>query len=151
MISPELLRRFSLFGGMPPEMFEEIALFCEEHTFEPDTYLFEQGEAATAVYLVLDGMVDLLIDMDEEGELRDTIETIVAGEMLGWSAMVEPYRYKLSAATTTRAQIIQLDARRLNAFLNEHPHWGLILMKRVAQTIGERLTNMRTRLMSIST
>ncbi|MGQ9908187.1 MAG: cyclic nucleotide-binding domain-containing protein [Candidatus Flexifilum sp.] len=149
MISPELLRRFKLFAGLPPEALAEIAQFCEEEALEADTYLFEQGDEADELYLVLDGAVDLLMDIDSKGESRTEIETVVAGEALGWSALVEPHEYQLSAAAATEVKVILIDAPRLRDYLAAHPDHGYVLMRRVAQMIGERLGHMRTRFISL--
>lgn len=149
MISPELLRRFTLFAGLPPQALAEIAQFCEEEILEADTYLFEQGDDADELYLVLDGTVDLLMDMDSTGETRSELETIVAGEMVGWSGLVEPHEYKLSAAATTDVKVVIVDAIRLREYLSVHSEFGYLLMHRIAQVIGERLGHMRTRFISM--
>jgi CRP-like cAMP-binding protein len=150
MISPELLRRFKLFGGLEHDMFEAIAQFSNELTVESDTYLFEQNDNAEELYLVLKGSVDLLMDMDEEGEVRNEVETVVAGEFVGWSAFIEPHTYKLSAATTEESHLLVVEAEKLRKLLEDNPGAGYKVMTRIAETIGTRLTNMRMRLMSFS-
>lgn len=150
MISPELLRRYAIFGGLPQEVFEAIAQFSDELTLEEDTYLFEQNEPAEEFILVLSGSVDLLMDMDEEGEKRNEIETVVAGEFVGWSAIIEPNVYTLSAATTEESQLIIIDAVKFRELLEANHEWGYLVMQRVAKSMGTRLTNMRMRLMSLS-
>lgn len=149
MISPELLRRFKLFAGLPPEIFTEIAQFCEETSLEPETYLFEQKGTADEVYLILEGTADLLMDMDETGATRTEIETVVVGEVVGWSALVEPHVYQLSAVATSQIKVIVINAVKLRDYLAAKPEWGYLLMMRLAQVIGERLGNMRTRFISM--
>lgn len=149
MISPELLRRYGLFAGLPHDLFESIAQFSDELTLEPDTYLFEQGDSADELYLIMSGSVDLLIDMDDEGRERSEVETVVDGEAVGWSALIEPFEYTMSAAALTKTHVIIIDAVKLREVLEAHPQWGYRVMQRVAKIIGERLTNMRLRLMSL--
>lgn len=150
MISPELLRRYALFGGLPHDAFEAIAQFSDELTLEADTYLFEQSTPAEELILVLTGTVDLLMDMDETGDERKEIETVVAGEFVGWSAIVEPHIYTLSAVTTEDSQLIVIDAAKFRELLEANHEWGYLVMQRFAKMIGMRLTNMRMRLMSFS-
>jgi CRP-like cAMP-binding protein len=150
MISPELLRRFTVFGGLAPEIYEEIAQFSDELTVDSDYYLFEEGDKAERLFLVLEGSVDLLINMNEEGTERNEVETIVTGQFIGWSSMLEPYVYKLSALTTSKSSIVVVDAAQLRDLLAKNPEAGFLVMSRVAKLIGERLTNMRMRLMSFS-
>lgn len=148
MISPELLRRFALLGGLPPEMYEAIAQFSHELTLEIDTYLFEQNRPANEVFLVLDGTVDLLMNMDEKGRHREEVETLVPGEFIGWSALIEPHEYKLSAVTAEDTHLIVIEAVKFLDLLEQNPDWGYLVMQRIAGIIGERLTHMRMRLMS---
>lgn len=149
MISPELLRRFKLFAGLPPEVFADIAQFCEEHILETDTYLFQQKAPAEELYLVLEGTADLLMDMDEKGTSRTEIETVVVGEVVGWSALIEPHVYQLSAVATSHLKVIVIDATKLRDYFSNKPEWGYLLMMRLAQVIGERLGHMRTRFISM--
>ena len=150
MISPELLRRYALFAGLPQELFEAIAQFSDEVILETDTYLFEQNTPAVEAFLVVSGSVDLLIDMDETGEHREEVETLVTGEFIGWSALIQPHIYKLSAVTTEETKIIIIEADQLRALLAAYPAWGYRVMARLAKIIGTRLMHMRTRLMSFN-
>ncbi len=149
MISPELLRRFRLFAGLPPEVFADIAQFCEETVLETDTYLFEQKAPADELYLILEGAADLLMDMDENGQERTEIETVVVGEVIGWSSIVEPHVYQLSAVAASHLKVIVVNATKLREYLSDKPEWGYLLMMHLAQVIGERLGNMRTRFVSM--
>lgn len=150
MVSPELLRRYALLGGLPHQVFDEVAQFCQELELEADMYLFEQGDKADKLYLIVNGAVDLLIDMDEEGEKRSEVETVVVGEFVGWSGIIAPHTYKLSAVTITKSHLIEIDAALFRAYLEDHPEWGYQIMVGVAKIIADRLTNMRMRLMSFA-
>jgi len=150
VISPEILRRFPIFAGLPPQAFAELAQFGDEDMLTADTLLFEEGEEADKLYLLLEGSVDLLMNLDEKGEKQIEIETLVAGEIVGWSALVEPHIYKASAAASTLVRVAVLDAVKVRAYIAEHPEQGLVMMQRLAQTIGARLNHMRIRLISLA-
>ncbi|MCC6614061.1 MAG: cyclic nucleotide-binding domain-containing protein [Anaerolineae bacterium] len=150
MISPELLRRFPIFAGLPPQAFADLAQMADEDMLTADTLLFQEGEEADELYLLLEGSVDLLMNLDEKGDKQIEIETLVAGEIAGWSALIAPHVYKASAAASTLVRVAVLDAVRLRAYIVAHPEHGLRIMEHLAQTIGDRLNHMRIRLISLA-
>jgi CRP/FNR family transcriptional regulator, cyclic AMP receptor protein len=149
MISPETLRRFAVFAGLDPEVFKELAMLGEEVTLNAGDWLFKDGDAADALYLVLSGAVDLKIALDEAKTKYIDLETVVQGEAMGWSALVEPYEYTLGAAAAADVQLAKLDSVQLRKYLAENPAAGYTFMCRAAQGIAGRLTNMRVRLASM--
>jgi CRP-like cAMP-binding protein len=150
MVSPELLRRFSLFAGLSPEAFKALALMSEEMEFRAEDWVFHEAEMADFLYLLLEGSVALLLNLDERGLRKAEVETVVVGEVLGWSAVVEPYVYKLSALAETDCKLIAIDGHELRELLRNNPGWGYTIMTRMAQTIGVRLNQMRVRLISMA-
>ena len=149
MISPEVLRRFPLFAGLSPTAFRDLALFGEQATYAAGDYIFEEGDDASQLFLIVEGSVDILLNLGDNYEKRTEIETIVAGEVLGWSALVEPHTYKLSAIATSDVTAVALDAVALRAYLAGHCELGYMVLGRVAQIIGDRLHNMRVRMLSL--
>lgn len=149
MISPEVLRRYALFAEFPPEALKDIAMFSEELSLEAHEYLFKEGDTADSLYLMVSGGVDLQIAIPNSGEHYADVETVVPGEILGWSALVEPYIYHMSAVATTSSRLVVVDGAKLKEHLSQHPEWGCKLVLRIAQIIGDRLSRTRLRLMSI--
>ena len=149
MISPEVLRRFTLFAGLDAEVFKSLAMTGEELTVSAGEWLFQEGADAEALYLVLEGTVDLKINVNEAGTEQADLSTLVAGDVMGWSALVEPYVYTLGAVATSEAKVARLDGAQMRALMDEQPEMGYILMHQVAQAIGTRLTNLRVRFVSL--
>ena len=150
MISPETLRRFSLFAGLAPEVFKDLAMLGDEISLKAGEWLFREGDDADALYLVVKGSIDLKIALDQAGQRLEDLETIVEGEALGWSAFVEPYRYTLSAIAATDVRLARLDAKNLRNLMTQNPEIGYNLMCHVAQAIARRLNDLRVRFASIA-
>ena len=150
MISPEQLRRFSLFAGLDPGVFKDLAMISEEVAFGEGEWLFHERDEADAVYLVLSGTVDLKIGLDQEGKRHADLCTLIEGEMVGWSGVVEPFTYGLGCIASSEARLVKMDADRLRELMAQKPEQGLILMSQVAQVIKARLTNLRVRFVSIT-
>jgi CRP/FNR family cyclic AMP-dependent transcriptional regulator len=150
MISPETLRRFSLFAGLAPEMFKDLAMLGNEVSLKTGEWLFREGDEADSLYLVISGSIDLKIALDSSGERQEDLETIVAGEAIGWSTFVEPYQYTLSAVAAADVELVKLDGKNLRNLMTQNPEIGYNLMCHVAQAIAKRLNDLRVRFVSIA-
>ena len=152
MISPELLRRYPLFARQSDEMLKQIAMIAQEKVFDKDAWLFFEGEVAKTLYLIVDGGVDLSMNVGEIGEQRiEKLEPLRNGEVVGWSAVVEPHIYTLGAQTMQDTHLIVFDGVALRKLLDDHPDQGYYFMKELAKVIGQRLLSKCTQLMSMIT
>lgn len=149
MISPEVLRRFSLFAGLDPAVFKDLAMAGEEVSLPEGGVLFAEGDMADALYLIAEGSVELKINMDEAGTRQFGLQTLVEGDVVGWSALVEPYHYTLGAEASSDVRLVRLDADMLHEMMDDDPKLAYTLMHRLAQALGERLTNLRVQFVSL--
>jgi CRP/FNR family cyclic AMP-dependent transcriptional regulator len=148
MISPETLRRFALFAGLEPAKFKNIAMIGEEVQCEEGCWIFREGDEAEYLYLIQSGQVDLKVRLDEAGEKHIDITRLGEGSSIGWSSLIEPYSYTLSAMAASSAILIKIDAGAMIEMMEEDVAMGYVLMKRLAEAIGERLTNLSVQFMS---
>ena len=63
--------------------------------------------------------------------------------MMGWSALVEPYMYTLSAIALADCRLVSLQASAVRDMMERNPEIGYTIMKRLAKSIGARLANLR--------
>ncbi len=61
------------------------------------------------------------------------------GDALGWSSLVGRESYSSSAECLTEARIAKIDKDVLNEIFNRHPDCGMLIFRRLARLIGERL------------
>jgi CRP-like cAMP-binding protein len=149
MISPELLRRFPLFAGLSPALLKEIAFAGEELELKKGDWLFHQNAAADALYLVISGVLEPTIDLSEGDTHYAPLPRLIEGEVAGWSALVEPNLYQFGAMADTNSRVIRLDAARLLDLMGQNPAAGYAIMRKLAQIIGQRLTNLRIQFVSM--
>jgi len=109
-------------------------------------------ENLQTLYLIVDGGVDLSMNVGEIGEQRiEKLEPLRNGEVVGWSAIVEPHIYTLGAQTMQDTHLIVFDGVALRKLLDDHPDQGYYFMKELAKVIGQRLLSKCTQLMSMIT
>ncbi len=59
MISPEILRRYPFFSFLTDAQRKALAMIAEEAACEAGAVIFEEGDPASDLYLLLDGSIDL--------------------------------------------------------------------------------------------
>src|SRR5215831_752310 len=106
----QLLADVPFFSTLAPEHIELIAGCGSNVHFDEDEVLFREGEQADNFYLVRHGVVS--VEMFVPGRTTTTIETIEAGEIIGWSWLFPPYRWHFGEGA--RAGARDLVRRRLH-------------------------------------
>jgi signal-transduction protein with cAMP-binding, CBS, and nucleotidyltransferase domain len=139
-----VLRDVPLFSGLPAGTLELIGGCAWNETFDQDDLLFRQGSPAETFYVVRRGSVALETFVPERGPA--TIETVEAGEVLGWSWLFPPYRAHFDARALTGVGVTAFDGRCLCDL--DHS-LGYELMSRFAQVLIERLVWTRLRLLDV--
>jgi CRP-like cAMP-binding protein len=149
MISPEKLRGLPIFAGLDMETIRSLAMVGEDVTFDKDYWIFHEGENADAFYIILDGSVELKMAIDSRRLRFAEVATLVAGDVLGWSALVDPYIYTMGAVTLTKTKLVKLNGVGVSEILTHAPAVGYTVMTRLAKIIGTRLDSLCTRMVSL--
>ena len=147
MISPETLRRYPYFGGIGEESLKEVAMLADEVTMAAGTTMFNEGDPACYLYLIVRGEVNIQYLLGN-GDLR-TVDTLVGGDLLVWSAMIEPYKTTAVGTTTKETHLVRIDARKLRELCDKDPLLGYRLATQIAKLLAHRLEGARIQLASI--
>ncbi len=98
MTDLDFLRSVEVFNGLDDGKLAEIREYCQEKEFRQDEKLFSEGEDATCLWIVQKGQVDLRFDLpDRSTSTKNTISSIFKFMTFGWSSLVAPNKYRLSA------------------------------------------------------
>jgi CRP/FNR family cyclic AMP-dependent transcriptional regulator len=144
MISAEVLRRYPYFAGVGKESLNALATICEERRVNAGEALFHEGEPATHMFLVTQGEVDIAFELPG-GEQR-VVDTVVAGDLLAWSAFVEPHRYTATGVTRMNSKLVAIEAPKMRELCEEDPILGYRLLTQVARVLSRRLAGARVQL-----
>ena len=137
MISPEILRRYPYFAAANDEGLRDLAMLCEEESIPSGTVMYQEGDPADKLFILVEGEVDIQYTLGT-GELR-TVDTIVPGELMMWSALVDPY--KSTAVVTTRqdSKVIAMDATKLRGFCSSDREVANDVLLHVTKLLATRL------------
>ncbi len=148
MVSIDALRQCELFVDLKDEELGKIARICREETYEPQTVIIGERDAAEKIYILQEGRVavqmHLRSDLEPGGDV--TIEEITPGRIFGWSALVKQRRFTASVRALEKVRVIAVESAALNVLFEENAHIGFVVMKRLADVISSRLRRTRQQL-----
>jgi CRP-like cAMP-binding protein len=102
--------------------------------------LFHLGDAADSIYLVARGRLRLTLPMQVRSREEDVlVEERSAGQTVGWSALIPPYRFTLTAFAPLETEVIALPREALNEYFGSHPTTGYAVSLNLSSVIGQRL------------
>src|SRR6266516_8114261 len=143
----EILHDVPLFAGMAEEELNLIAGCGANVHFDSGELLFRLGDPADTFFVLRGGAVALELFVPARGPL--TIETIEAGDVVGWSWLFAPYRWHFDARAVGSVSATAFDGVCLRGKCDADPKLGYDLMSRFAQVMIERLQSTRLRLLDI--
>jgi len=135
------------FAGLDPVLVYEMVAKAEERSYDLGEMLVREGRPAEEFFLVLDGKVALEVGAADREVI--TVETIGRGELLGWSWLVPPYRWRFDARATKPTQVIAINAATARYALAAHPAFAYQFLLKFLPVIAERLENTRVQLLDI--
>jgi len=142
-----IIMEHPFFAGLQ-EGFCQLVCGCAENArFEAGQYLFREGEAASKFYLLRHGRVALEIAAPGRGAV--TFQTLDAGEIVGVSWLIPPYRWSYDAKALELTRAIAMDAVCLRGKCEEDHDLGYELMKRFVPVLVERLQGTRMQILDV--
>ncbi len=132
-----LFDRFPLFQELTPEQSSLVRPLFSAGYETAGSVLFEQGELAERLYLVVEG--EVIIRFKPEDGPAILIARVRAGGVVGWSTVLGNPTYTSSAACTTDCETLYIRGQDLRIFCEQYPDTGSLLLDRLARIVAERL------------
>jgi CRP/FNR family transcriptional regulator, cyclic AMP receptor protein len=142
-----VLRDVPLFAGLNDEQLELLAGCAGNVHFREGQVVFREGDPADTFFLIRHGSVAVETFVPARGAI--TIETVEAGDVVGWSWLFAPYRWHFDARALTVVRATGFDGACLRGKCDDDPDLGYQLMARFAQVLMERLQWTRLRLLDL--
>lgn len=102
--------------------------------------LFRLGDVADGIYVVRHGRLRLSLPMQVRDKEEDVlVEECSSGQAVGWSALIPPYRFTLTATAPLDTEVIELKRDALTGYFTAHPETGYAVCLNLSSVIGHRL------------
>jgi CRP-like cAMP-binding protein len=115
--------------------------------FEAGQLLAKTGDPANQFFAIRQGRASIELHSAERGPLM--LQTVETGDVVGWSWLIPPYRWKFDVRTLEPVRAISFDGECLRAKCERDPAMGYDFMKRFAQVFMERLEAARLQLLDL--
>ena len=145
MISPELLRRYPFFGFMEDNELKAVAMIAEEKNIEKGAVILKADDPANILYFLEEGSASNYFIVEDLYNNRKElfIDSINPGEIFGFSALLEPYKYTATVRAEKDSRVIKIDGSALRALCQFDPHLSCGLLEATAKVIMQRLHDTR--------
>lgn len=127
-----------VFAGLEQEELELVAGCGKNIAVDAGERLFREGDDANTFFLVRSGLVALETYVPNRGAV--TVVTCGPGEIVGWSWLVPPHRWRLTARVVDGVRAVEFDGACLRTKCEQIPALGYDLLSRFAGDLADHLT-----------
>ncbi len=151
MTVKQVLRDCEVFSELSGAELEKLASSVLEKQYEPGTTLFEEGDSAEELFVLQEGKIALQMTLPRtlgQTGRRVTVDVIARNEVVGWSALVEPYTYTLTAVCLQKVKVLSISGTKLRWLLQDDYKAGYEILKGLIKVVASRLDDTRHVLIS---
>jgi signal transduction histidine kinase len=131
------LRLTPLFGGLPDDQLDRLADMGEIVDLEPGEALIREGDEADALYVVLDGELDVT---KRSGRTDIPVARVGPGSLQGELAALEGGRRLATVTAATPAEVLRIPVGAIRQLLDAGPDVALAVIR----TAVSRLRSMES-------
>jgi len=133
--------------ALPLRALDDLAACGTGRAVGAGTTLANEGDDATYLYVVIEGRV--AIDTHTPGDGTLVLETLGRGELVGWSWLVPPHRWRFAVRAVDDTDLVEIDAAALRDRCIVDPELGFTLARHVVAGLAARLEATRLRLLDL--
>ncbi|MGB5559876.1 MAG: cyclic nucleotide-binding domain-containing protein [Paracoccaceae bacterium] len=143
----EILSEHPVFRDFDEDALDLLAGCARNEHFKPGGRIYGEGEPADRLFVLRQG--DVAVEISSSDRAPIIVETRHAGDVLGWSWMVPPYRHTSDAIAQSEVRAISLDATCMRGKCDENPVLGYHLFKYLLPHMAKRIRVLRMQLLDL--
>ncbi len=147
MLSSDTLAGMPLVGKLTEEQRAKVADLAREVTFAARERIFDEGQPASGCWLIRSGWIALDTIVPGRGPI--VVQSLGAGDVLGWSWLVPPHRWHFGAVAAEQVTAVELNTERLKMLADADPALGYPLTLGLFEAVLQRLQSTRGRLLDL--
>ena len=141
------LAEHPFFKDMSERARELVAGCASNRVFHDGERILKDGDPADTFFMLRHGAVAL--EINDPAREPVVVETLGAGEILGWSWLVPPYRVRFDARAVGLVRTLAIDAKCLREKCEEDCALGYEFYKHFFPIVAARLTATRLQMMDM--
>jgi toluene monooxygenase system ferredoxin subunit len=137
-----ILNEIPLFAGCSHDTLADIAILAKERDCTKGEVVYEAGEQALDMYVLVRGLVSFTTDTSV-GHLY--VETLMKRHMIfGWAALIPEHPSRLGSAKCLEAsKLLSINGDALLEVFSRDPQSGFLVMKRLCSMIASTFIKKR--------
>jgi CRP-like cAMP-binding protein len=143
MVSPEWLKKTELFDTLEESQLNALLSNSSVKSYSQGETIFQQGEEAKQLYILIQGEVDLTVKTQEKIALM-TSKIEKEGAVFGTPSLMEPFRYNVTAKCLKPTKVLAIEAHHIRKKIEENPRMGVEIMRKLASIYFNRLNELRS-------
>ncbi len=143
-VSSDVLAGCAHLSELSSDVLSKLAAIAEPFAIANGETLFSDMDPADRFFLLVRGEISICCEMGS-GEMRP-MDSVKAGELFAWSALVEPYRCTSNAIAKTDCELVVFDAAKLREMCHEDMDLGYLVLHKVIHLLAHRLKSVRGQL-----
>jgi hypothetical protein len=124
----ETLRATETFAALTETELRVLATCAKEIHHAPDEVIVEEGQKGNALYIVLNGQVELA-----SVEEKKTLQALGPGGVFGEHALFTEEPYSLTAVTVSESCLLVLERQTLLELIQYYPNVSVALLENLAK------------------
>lgn len=146
-MADEIFSQLSLFKELNDEQGEMLRPLFTPVDGYIDSVLFEQGDPAEYLYLVIEGEVTIRFKPEDGPPL--VVTRVKPGGIVGWSAALGSDSYTSGAVCSAYCQLLRVRGEDLRSLCRLYPETGILVLEYLAGVIAQRLKNTHEHVMEL--
>ena len=140
MITSDFLKKVDVFKELNDDQLKIIQENCQTAEFKKGDKIFGAGDDPLYLWVVLTGEVDLHWEISDRSlSAEKTISTLAEASTFGWSSLVPPHKYRLSAyCASDTCKLVKIAKEKLTALFDNEAAIGYKVMTGLLSVIGAR-------------
>jgi CRP/FNR family transcriptional regulator, cyclic AMP receptor protein len=128
-------------AGMNEQYRDMVLHGAHEQEFGPDEIICREGAPANTLYLIESG--EVMLEAEDPGREARPIQTLEAGDVLGWSWLFPPFAWHFQARALKPTRVICCDGGHLLVEAEGNSAFGYDVMRRITRVLIQRLEAVR--------
>lgn len=141
------MKQVAILKKLNEDQIELLRPLFEKLSCQPGTVIFQQGDRAEFLYLLIDGKIDVSFKPYDGSAI--TISHVGKGHLFGWSAVVGSETYTSSATAIEPVDAYRVRGSDLRRFCREHPETGKEILEHLADDVSFRWKDAHRQVQSI--
>jgi CRP-like cAMP-binding protein len=128
----ELLRRVPIFAEIEPARLKLLAFMSERVGFDPGKRLMQQGDAADAAYLIIEGHAEVILETPAGPVI---VATLGANESVGEMGILGNVPRNATVRAKDRVIALRISKEPFMRMVREFPSMAVAIMQELAQRL----------------